>query len=509
MSNVRNEDSSEHDGTAATGVHADILEGRSGEAHAASPRVDADLTKADVPAAGGEMPDWLASHEVSVGGVSLDDIIGLAAAKQEITSLVARLRHPEVMLAAGGELVRGVLLWGAPGCGKTLIARVIAALCGDEVRFFAIAASDLSAGRLEELGHFLRTRPAKEPRMVIYCDEADHFALRRTDYRHTETTRATLLAALAVIDGLDVRTGQSSLWLISTNAHPAELDPALVRSGRFGFQIEVPPPTRSERAEILAFYAKSRRCAPDIDWLRAASLCSSSTSPADLKAYLDDALALALAEQGAEAIVEWQHVERAIVRQGRVTEGRPMTAEERHSVAIHEAAHALAAVVHEKRSPTAIALRRDGGRTLVPEEEHAPFREIADDQVRAMMVTTLAGLSADRIILGAHRVGGMADLARATELALARIENGMDPAAPPISYGQFEDAVADEARLGYVSAACHAARSTADAFVAEHRTAIEHLARALESAGQLTGAELEAAIEGALAIHASPVSIAQ
>lgn len=161
---------------------------------------------------------------------------------------------------------------------------------GGEVEPFALAATDLSPERFEELGRWLGSRSANEPTVVIYIDEIDAWGRDRLDMRHSDKTRGTLLGALAAIDGLDGSSQNRVLWLPSSNASPRQLDRALVCAGRYGFSIRIDMPTLVERAEILTFYASKRRVAADIDWTRVAALAVWS-SPADLRQALDDALA--------------------------------------------------------------------------------------------------------------------------------------------------------------------------------------------------------------------------
>jgi hypothetical protein len=126
---------------------------------------------------------------------------------------------------------------------------------GQDVEFFAVAASP------------------DEPLVVIHIDEIDLWGRNREDFRH-KTARERLLGAAAAIDGIDDTSRNKVLWLASSNHHRGQLDPALVRAGRYGFSVHIDTPSVDERAQILAYYAATRRVAPDIDWMRAAALAA-------------------------------------------------------------------------------------------------------------------------------------------------------------------------------------------------------------------------------------------
>lgn len=428
--------------------------------------------------------------------MSLADVIGLRAAKREVESLVARLIHPEIILEAGGDLPRGVLFYGPPGCGKTLLARVMASLLVSAdmgVEFYSLAASDLNAERFEELGRWLGSRDHDTQRIVIYVDEIDLWARDRDDFRHTDATRGTLLAALAAIDGLGSPGSRNQvLWLASSNRN-AELDRALVRAGRFGFSVRISWPSLTERAEILAHYARGRRVAEGIDWRRAAALAGMHKSPADLRQALDDALALALSARGREATIGWMEVSEAIMRGGRIVDDIEPPASQLWETAVHESGHAVANLLLGFEV-TAMTLRRDGGVTEATMEDEARTRLTAADLSNRITVA-LAGLAAERLILGHYGLGGGDDVAAATRAAIARINEGVDPATRPLRFGDFENSPAAQDELFLAAAAAvSAGRSDAEGLVSANRTKIETLAQRLVEARHLSGRELRAAL---------------
>lgn len=445
-------------------------------------------------------PDWLERHRVAVTGLALEDVIGLRAAKREVASLVARLLHPEIILAAGGDLPRGVIFYGPPGCGKTLLARVMAAMlesAAGGIAFYSVAASDLTAPRFEELSQWLGARTKESALVVLYVDEIDLWGRDRDDYRHSDQTRATLLGALAAIDGLDAPASRNRvLWLASSNRGMRELDSALVRAGRFGFSVQVVWPSLAERAEILAFYGRLRRVEADIDWQRAAALAGPHSSPAQLRQALDDALAIAIADRGASAAVGWSDIAEAILRDGRVRDLTPASPGRLWETAVHEAAHAIANI-NLGVAVTSLTIRLDGGTTTTESHGEGDVDDspVGAPALRDRAVVALAGLAGERLILGRYGLGGGSDVSNATRIARELIRDGVEPAARPINYGDFEESpMAQDEYFAASAAIVAAARSEAEAIVSRHRAAIESLARALLSSHHLSGGELEAAL---------------
>lgn len=450
--------------------------------------------------AGAPAPAWLERHRVAVDGLTLDDVIGLRAAKRELASLVARLLHPEIILAAGGDLPRGVIFYGPPGCGKTLLARVMAAMlesAAGGIAFYSVAASDLSAPRFEELSQWLGTRSPDATLVVLYVDEIDLWGRDRDDYRHSDQTRATLLGALAAIDGLDAPASRNRvLWLASSNRGMRELDPALVRAGRFGFSVRVVWPNLAERAEILEFYARLRRVESGIDWRRAAALAGPRTSPAQLRQALDDALALAIADRGAHAAVGWRDIAEAVLRDGRVRDITPPSAARLWETAVHEASHAVANI-DLGVVVTSVTIRQEGGATTTESHgecdvDDSPF---GAPMLRDRAVVAMAGLAGERLILGRYGLGGGNDVASATRVAKELIRQGAEAAARPVSYGDFEESpLAQDEQFSAVAAIVTGARADAEGLVSRRRNSIESLAQSLLASQHLSGAELELAL---------------
>ncbi len=382
--------------------------------------------------------DWIESFRAPVQEASLDDLIGLSNAKREIASIVARILNPEVILAAGGSLPRGVVLYGPPGTGKTTLVRAMAAmLAGPDatVDFFVVPAGELTAARMAGLGAWLAARDILEKVVVLYLDEAE-WALDRRDRDHTESSRAVLNAALSVIDGIDQRSSGRVLWVLSTNRQPFELDPALIRSGRIGFRIEVGHPSFAERAALFGYYGARKR-ALGMDWDRAAPLMGPEHSPAYVQQVLDDALALALAD-GFDA-GDWPHLAEAIERDGKVSEAEGADEAALRQIATHEAGHAvLGQHLGLSISSLNVWTRRGGHTSWEPElRGRSPIHTERD--LRDRIVATLGGVVAERILMRSPSTGGSSDLASATRLARAIVETGAWAQSPAVDFDYFMD----------------------------------------------------------------------
>lgn len=233
---------------------------------------------------------WLEAHRVDVTTLRRTDIVGIGHVMAEVDALAARLRDPDVAAAMGLEEPRGVLLWGDPGLGKTLVARHIAGSLGPNVPFFEVSADELSPDRIRGALRYLATT---YPRSVLYLDEVDTFGMARDYAGHDPDTRLLLTATLAALDGLVATPGP--VVIASSNRSPVFLDAALVRAGRLGIRIRFDAPNEAERAELLALFARSTPLEDDVDWMHAARL-SRGMTPATLSQVVATAAGLALAD---------------------------------------------------------------------------------------------------------------------------------------------------------------------------------------------------------------------
>lgn len=374
--------------------------------------------------------------------VTFKDVAGIDEAKAELVEIVDFLKHPEKYRRLGGRIPRGVLLIGAPGTGKTLLARAVAGEA--QVPFFSISGSEfvemfvgVGAARVRELFEQAKT---KAP-CIVFIDELDAIGKSRSAGRgmivsHDEREQ-TLNQLLVEMDGFDPST--NVIIMAATNT-PEVLDPALLRPGRFDRQVLVDRPDLEGRIAILQVHARKLRLGPDVD-LRTVAQRTPGMVGADLANLVNEAALLA-ARRGAP-VVEERDLEGAIdrVMLGLEKKSRVMTEEEKQRVAYHESGHALTALSLPHADPVhrlSIIPRTTGALghmlQLPTQERYLMTKPQLEDQISVM----LGGRAAeDTVYSGVISTGAADDLQRATELARQMVTRfGMSERLGNLTYGQ-------------------------------------------------------------------------
>ncbi|MEM1330898.1 MAG: ATP-dependent zinc metalloprotease FtsH [Planctomycetota bacterium] len=375
-------------------------------------------------------------------GVTFKDVAGVEEAKDEVSEIIEFLKNPKKFARIGGRIPRGVLLSGAPGCGKTLLAKAIAGEA--DVPFFSISGSDfvemfvgVGASRVRDL-----FKQAKESSpCIIFLDEIDAVGRRRgggfSSGGHDEREQ-TLNAILVEMDGFD--SGDGVIVVAATN-RPDVLDPALTRPGRFDRHIAVPLPDVKGRLEILKVHAKKVKLGPDVDLERVAR-GTPMFSGADLAAIINEA-AIAATLQNKD-FIEMEDLEEARdkVRFGRAKKSRVREAEENKLVAYHEAGHAVLQAVLPHGDPlhkvTIIPRGAAGGATFsLPEKDRMGY---SLRWIETTMRILCGGRIAEQRAMEDVSSGASQDIAQVTQLARTMIlEWGMSESLGFVRYtGQDE-----------------------------------------------------------------------
>ena len=375
--------------------------------------------------------------------ITFQDVAGLKEAKEELKEVVDFLKNPKKFLNMGARIPRGVLLMGAPGTGKTLLARAVA---GEAyVPFFHISGSEfvemfvgVGAGRVRDL---FATAKKSAP-AIIFIDELDAVGRHRgagLGGGHDEREQ-TLNQILVEMDGFERDT---NVIVIAATNRPDILDPALLRPGRFDRRVTLDLPDINDRENILKVHSKNKPLADNVD-LRRIGEMTPGFSGADLANLLNESAILAALKNKKEINLDdiLRSVDKILL--GPERKSHILNAREKKITAYHEAGHAL--VAHELpntdkvRKVSIIARGMAAGFTLkLPSEDkkmHTRSEFIEDLSV------LLAGRIAEEEIFGEVTTGAQNDLMQATKLAKKIItEFGMNEKTGLRTFGQKEELI--------------------------------------------------------------------
>lgn len=365
--------------------------------------------------------------DVEFLNVKFSDVIGLEEAKREAQEVVSLIRDRARIKKIGGKIIKGILMQGPPGCGKTLLAKAIASESG--IPFLAISGSEfvevfvgVGASRVRQLMKRGRLLAEAHGACIVFIDELDVIGRARTfnAFGGSEETNSTQNELLVQMDG--VFSSQNTIIFIgATNAAESTLDPALLRPGRFDRKIYVGKPHLKEREEIFKYYLSKVSVDPNLNIKKLAQR-TVYKSPADIEAAVKEAALIATRDN--RDVILFKDFSQALERIDLgIAHRLPLTQKERETIAVHEAGH-LVTVYHQH--PThdvfkATILHRGGalGHVLpVPREEQYTLTK---DELIASIKVSLAGFLAERIKYGVTSTGASSDFAKALSTAQAMV----------------------------------------------------------------------------------------
>jgi len=439
--------------------------------------------------------------------VTFKDVAGVDEEKEEMEELIDFLKAPKKYVDMGARIPKGVLLVGAPGTGKTLLAKAVAGEAN--VPFFSISGSDfvemfvgVGASRVRDL---FKVAKENSP-CIIFIDEIDAVGRQRgagLGGGHDEREQ-TLNQLLVEMDGF---TGNMGIIIMAATNRPDVLDPALLRPGRFDRQITISLPDMRGRAAILKVHARNKKIDPKINLDEFANRIP-GFSGADIENLLNESALLAARDN--RTLISEQDLDEAIdrVMMGPAKKSRKYSVEEKKTVAYHEAGHAIIGIKLEDanvvQKVTIIPRGQAGGYNLMtPAEEK--FLE-TKKSLLAKITSYLGGRVAEEIVFDTVTTGAYNDFQIATKIARAMVtEYGMSDLGP-VQYEtgsgnvflgrdyfkekNFSDQVAHEidSEVRHIITTCF---NQAKDIITENRDLLDKIAHFLVEVETLTKADIE------------------
>ncbi|MGO9394418.1 MAG: ATP-dependent zinc metalloprotease FtsH [Desulfobaccales bacterium] len=373
--------------------------------------------------------------------ITFNDVAGIEEAKDEVSEIIDFLKDPKKFTRLGGRIPKGVLLVGAPGTGKTLLARAIAGEAA--VPFFSISGSDfvemfvgVGAARVRDL--FIQAK--KSAPCIIFIDEIDAVGRHRgagLGGGHDEREQ-TLNQLLVEMDGFEANEG---VILIAATNRPDVLDPALLRPGRFDRQVVVPVPDLKGREAILKVHTRRTPLADSVD-LSILARGTPGFSGADLENLANEA-ALFAARRGNETVAmsDFEQAKDKVLM-GSERRSLILSERERRNTAYHEAGHTLVARLSPGADPIHKVTIIPRGQALgltqqLPLDERHTYSK---DFLMSALTVLLGGRAAEELVFQQFTTGAGNDLERATELARKMVCNwGMSDELGPVTFGKKEE----------------------------------------------------------------------
>ena len=419
--------------------------------------------------------------------VKFDDVAGLTEEKEELIEIVDFLKKPEKYAKMGARVPRGVLLYGKPGTGKTLIAKAIAGEA--DVPFISMSGSEfiemfagLGASRVRKL--FEKAR--KLAPCIVFIDEIDAIGSRRSSNSGAETeNNQTLNQLLVEMDGF---SSEETIIVLAATNRPEMLDKALLRPGRFDRQITIPAPDLKGRLDILKIHSKDKKLSPDVN-LESIAEDTAGFTGAELANILNEAAIIATKRKHED--IEEDDIEEATkkVTVGLEKRERVISDKDKRLTAYHEAGHAVVSrylptqtnVKEISIIPRGVA----GGYTMYKSDEDKYY--ISKTEMQEKLIALLGGRAAEKLVLDDISTGASNDIEVATKIARDMVTKyGMSDSLGPIDFQgkepyemqMFGENIGDKIG-GEVKALIDTAYNDAITLLKEHRDKLDMIANTL------------------------------
>ncbi|MDP2914225.1 MAG: ATP-dependent zinc metalloprotease FtsH [Candidatus Aminicenantes bacterium] len=374
--------------------------------------------------------------------MTFKDVAGVEEAKEELQEIVGFLKEPQKFQKLGGRIPRGVILVGAPGTGKTLLARAVAGEA--DVPFFSISGSDfvemfvgVGASRVRDLFE----QGKKHAPCLIFIDEIDAVGRQRgagLGGGHDEREQ-TLNQLLVEMDGFDSNEG---IILIAATNRPDILDSALLRPGRFDRHVVVNMPDVKGREEILKVHIQKIPLDKDVD-LKVLARSTPGFSGADLANMVNEAALIGARQSQSTVTMKDMEYAKDKVLMGVERKSMIISEDEKRSTAFHEAGHALVAALIPEADPIHKVTIIPRGMALgvtqqLPLDDRYTYSK---DYLEAQLSVLLAGRIAENIFLGKTTTGAANDFEKSTEIARKMVcQWGMSDLGP-LTFGERDDVI--------------------------------------------------------------------
>ena len=366
--------------------------------------------------------------------ITFDDVAGLDEEKEELIEIVDFLKKPEKFIEMGAKIPKGVLLYGKPGTGKTLIAKAIAGEAG--VPFISMSGSEfiemfagLGASRVRKL--FEKAR--KMAPCIVFIDEIDAIGARRSGNSGAESeNNQTLNQLLVEMDGF---SSEETIIVLAATNRPEMLDKALLRPGRFDRQVTIPTPDLKGREAILAIHSKDKKLSENIT-LKGIAEDTSGFTGAELANILNEAAIIATRNK--HTVIEQEDLDEAVkkVTVGLEKHSRVISDKDKKLTAYHEAGHAIVSkflpTQTDVKEVSIIPRGLAGGYTMYKNDEDKYY--ISKTEMEEKLIALLGGRAAEKLALDDISTGASNDIEVATQVARNMVTvYGMSDEIGPIS----------------------------------------------------------------------------